>query len=82
VISQIGQFLLMIGLILLVIFLGSDLARNPALEYFCFGVLITLAGLGLIVRGYTPPPPSQRFRLFRKRQPDQTQDRLKDRDNV
>lgn len=72
----------MIGLILIVIFLGSDLARNPALEYFCFGVIVILAGIALIRRGYRPPPPSQRFRMFRKREPEEEQERLKDRDNV
>lgn len=80
--SQIGLFFVMIGLILMVIFLGSDLASNPAFEYFCFGVLIILGGIALIWKGYTPPPPSRRFRMLRKREQEEAEDRLKDRDNV
>lgn len=79
--SSIGLFFVIIGLILVIIFLGSDLAYRPAFEYFCFGVLIILGGMGLIWKGYTPPPPSQRFRMFRKREQENPEDRLKDRDN-
>jgi hypothetical protein len=72
----------MIGLILMTIFLVSDLAHAPALEYFCFGVLVIMLAIALIWRGHEPPPPSRRFRLFRKRDPKETENRLKDRDNV
>ncbi len=62
-----GQFLLYVGLIVLIIFFASDYARQPHLGYLCSGVLLLyLAGI-LIVRNRKPPEPSQRFRLLRGR---------------
>lgn len=64
---RIGQFLLYVGLIVLIIFFASDYARQPQLGFLCSGVvLLYLAGV-LIIRNRKPPEPSQRFRLLRGR---------------
>jgi hypothetical protein len=63
---QIGQFFLVISLILMVLFLATLQAGSPSL-YLCFSfvVLFLLAGT-LLFRNRPTPGPSQRFGLFRR----------------
>jgi len=61
-----GRVLLLIGLILLVIFFATDQSKNPSYGYFCIGLVVTLLGLVLMVRGHQPPAESMRFRTLRR----------------
>jgi hypothetical protein len=63
--GRIGQFLFMVGLISLMILVASFLTGDPQYWFLPFGLLGTLAGLLLMLRGRTPPPPSGRFRAIR-----------------
>jgi hypothetical protein len=70
--AQIGQYLLVIGLILLVIFFGTDQVDRPAYNYFCGGLIIIILGIYLYWRDRPPAKPSGRFRLLRgSNRPDQ-----------
>ena len=64
---QVGQFLILVGIILLIVFVASDQIKTPEYLFFCSGIVI--CGLGGLVmwQGRNPPQPSERFRLFRKR---------------
>ncbi len=74
-IAQIGQFLLVIGLILLVIFFGTDQANRPAYNYFCGGLVILALGIYLYWRDRPPAKSSGRFRIFRgSNRPDDQKD--------
>ncbi len=64
--SKIGRFLLFIGLILLVVFFAINQAQHPQYGYFCIGVVCTLLGGLLLVRGQQPPAESMRFRTLRR----------------
>ena len=61
-----GQFLLIIGLILLIVFFFHDEGQSPRPGLFLLGLAGTLFGLILIWRGRTPPEASERFRMVRK----------------
>ena len=76
--AQIGQFLLVIGLIVLVIFFGTDQVNRPAYTYFCGGMVIMLLGIYLYWRDRPASKPSGRFRIFRgSNSPDKKKDDLK-----
>lgn len=64
--ARIGQFFLFLGLIVLVVFFGTDQVRQPVYGLFCIGSVLFGFGILLIWRNRQPPPPSERFRLFRK----------------
>ncbi len=78
--SKIGRFFLFIGLILLVVFFAINQAEHPQYGYFCFGVVFSLLGGMLLVRGQQPPAESMRFRTLRRWR-DQQRARKADRDN-
>jgi hypothetical protein len=66
--SRFGTFFLAIGVVLVFLFIFSDVAGQPIFIYFCGGVVCAL--LGVILWWSSPPgPPSQppeRFRTLRK----------------
>ncbi len=64
--GRIGCFFLLIGIVLLVIFLASDAAHQPAYTYLCFSVVGLLFGFVLWAQGKPPPGASERFRSVRK----------------
>jgi len=64
---QFGQFLILMGLIGLIVFIMTDQVRAPNYLFFCSGVLVILMGVYMMWLGRNPPQPSERFRLLRKR---------------
>lgn len=65
--TQIGQFFMVLGLIVLVVFCATTQANTPAYPFCIAGLAVFAFGSFLFWRGYTPPPPSERFRLLRNR---------------
>jgi hypothetical protein len=63
--ARIGQYFFFLGLIALIIFIGTAQVDRPAYGFCCGGLVILLFGLFLLWRGRTPPKPSGRFRLLR-----------------
>jgi hypothetical protein len=64
--GRVGQYFLFIGVILLIIFFSIDPGAPPLFSFFFWGIGLIGLGLYLIRRDWTKPPPSGRFRLFRK----------------
>jgi hypothetical protein len=66
-INKVGTFLILIGLLLIGLFIYSDLVDAPACGYLFFGGITLAAGIYMWFRNPLPPPkPPDRFRLFRK----------------
>lgn len=62
---QVGQFLVLLGLIGLVIFFVTDQVKSPDYLFFCSGLLVVILGGYVMWLGRNPPPPSERFRILR-----------------
>jgi Sec-independent protein translocase protein TatA len=64
---QIGQFFLVIGVIMLAVFFVTDQGKNPQFLLFFGGLLIIAAGVSLMTRNRTPlAGESMRFRGVRR----------------
>ena len=61
--NRIGTFLFMLGIVLIFLFIFSDVAGRPSFGYFFFGLLCLILG-GFLWWSPAPPPsePSERFR--------------------
>ncbi len=66
--NRIGTYLLLLGVILMFLFIFSDVAGNAAFGYFFVSVLCLLIGGVLWWRSPSPPPsePPARFRTVKK----------------
>jgi len=64
--KRFGNFFLIIGFTLLVLFFASDFLEEVNGWYLLFGVIFFSFGVSLAIKGRTPPEPSQRFRTVRK----------------
>jgi len=64
--GRIGIFFLFIGLIILVIFFGTDQVRQPAYGLFCLGTAVSGFGFLIVWKNRRPPTPSKRFRMIRR----------------
>ena len=62
--GRVGQFLLILGIALLVIFVISDLAEDPQFNLFFWGLGIAALGIIMMRRGRLPAEPSGRFRIL------------------
>jgi hypothetical protein len=63
---RIGEYLLFIGLIVLIVFFITDQVDAPNYWFFCSGVLIVLIGAFYMWHGRIPPEKAERFRMFRR----------------
>jgi hypothetical protein len=63
---KIGQYLLFVGLIILILFFASDQAGDPIFSLFCVGILLIPLGIYTMFRFRQPPAPSDRFSAVRK----------------
>ena len=64
---QVGQFLILVGVLILIVFFASDQIKTPNYLFFCSGIVICFLGGLVMWQGRNPSQPSERFRLFRKR---------------
>jgi len=66
--SRLGTFFVLIGVMLLMLFVFSDLAKQPDFSLLFFGGILVVGGMLLNWRAPAPPrPPSGRFRILRER---------------
>jgi cytochrome c biogenesis protein CcdA len=63
---KVGQYLLFVGLIILILFFASDQAGEPIFSLFCVGILLIPFGIYMMFRFRKPPAPSDRFSAVRK----------------
>ncbi|HMN63016.1 MAG TPA: hypothetical protein PJ988_21795 [Anaerolinea sp.] len=66
--NRIGTYLILLGVVLVLLFIFSDIAGTPSFGYFFIGVLCAVGGAVLWWRTLGPRPsePPARFRMFRK----------------
>lgn len=65
IVPRIGTFFILIAIGLMILFVASDLARQPAFDYFFLALIIFTVGV-LFRRRAAPRPPSGRFGLLRR----------------
>jgi hypothetical protein len=65
-IGRLGCFLLLFGGILVAIYLASDVAKTPEINFLCFGALAILFGFALWRSGQPPKSESNRFKTVRR----------------
>ncbi len=76
-IGRIGLFFLFVGVIFMVLFIGTEQTNQPQF-LLCFAGLIALGlGAGLIARDVKPAQPVDRFRLIRRIRQKKCQDSKK-----
>ena len=63
---NVGQFFLLSGILLLVLYFATSQVNSPIVYYFCFGVILLLFGVYLMWIGRNPPIASDRFRSVRR----------------
>ena len=63
---NVGQFFVILGILLLVLYFATSQVDSPIVYYFCFGVILLLFGVYLMWIGRNPPVVSDRFRSLRR----------------
>jgi hypothetical protein len=65
-ISRIGTFFILLGVLVVILFIASDLGDTTYFRYFFIGVFLLTAGFILKRMAAPPQPPSKRFEGIRK----------------
>lgn len=63
---NVGQFFVLLGILLLVFYFATSQVDSPIVYYFCFGVILLLFGVYMMWIGRNPPIASDRFRSIRR----------------
>ena len=63
---NVGQFFLLCGILLLVLYYATSQVDSPIVYYFCFGVVFLLLGVYMMWIGRNPSIASDRFRSLRR----------------
>jgi len=63
---RVGTFFLLVGLGLLVFFLLSEAAQDPAFGYFCWSTILLTVGFMFRAQYRKSIPPSGRFGVFKR----------------
>ncbi len=66
-VRRLGNFFLLLGIALMLLFLASDLGQSPQYLLFIFGLLSIILGSYLRKKSPLPKAEDQYFRLFRKK---------------
>ncbi len=65
-ISRIGTFFLILGVLVIIIFIATDIGDEAYFRYFFIGIILLSIGFILKRMSAPPPPPSKRFEGIRK----------------
>jgi hypothetical protein len=76
-ISRIGTFFLLLGAIVMILFIASDMGSQTYFSYFFIGVILISAGLIMKRMTASPPAPNKRFEGLRKMQQKNREDKAK-----
>ncbi len=76
-ISRIGTFFLLLGVLVLVIFIASDIGKETYFGFFFFAAILFITGFVFKRMGADPTPPSKRFEAIRKMQQQRREAKLK-----
>jgi hypothetical protein len=68
-IYRVGTFFLLVGVGLVVIFILSDAAHEPAFSFFCLGTILLIVGFMFRAQYKKSIPPSGRFSIFKRLKP-------------
>jgi uncharacterized membrane protein YfcA len=63
---NVGQFFLLCGILLLLLYFATSQVDSPIVYYFCFGVILLLLGVYMMWIGRNPSIASDRFRSLRR----------------
>ena len=64
--SRIGTFFILLGLLLLVLFVASDIGSETYFSYFFIGIIMLSVGFFFKRTNAPPPSPGKRFERIRK----------------
>lgn len=76
-ISRIGTFLILIGVLVIFLFIASDVGEKTYFQYFFLGIILLSAGFILKRKTAAPPAQSNRFLWLRKMRQKQREARAK-----
>jgi hypothetical protein len=65
-IYRVGNFFLLVGIGLFILFLFSEAEKEPVLGYFCWSTILATLGFVLRAQWKRPVPPTGRFSIFKK----------------
>jgi hypothetical protein len=64
--KRIGNFFVLMGIVLIGIYILSDINKTPTCSLFILGGIILGIGIGIMLRSPSPPPQETgRFRILR-----------------
>lgn len=61
----VGQFFVLLGVLMLILYFISTQTSSPMLLSFCSGVVLLMIGVYFLWTGRNPPTSSERFRILR-----------------
>ena len=61
----VGQFFVLMGVLLLILYFISSQSNSPMYMSFCSGVVLLMLGVYFLWTGRNPPTSSERFRMLR-----------------
>ena len=76
-ISRIGTFFLLLGVLLLVMFIASDVGEKTYFSYFFIALVLFIIGFVFKRMSAQPPAPSKRFEGLRKIQQQRREAKIK-----
>ena len=76
-ISRIGTFFLLLGVLVVILFIASDMGEETYFRYFFIGAVLLVAGLILKRMAAPPPTVSKRFEWIRKSRQKQREAKIK-----
>lgn len=68
---KVGTFFIFIGVILIALFVLSDVAHAREFHYLLYGMIILLVGIFVVGVNPKPPVESNRFRVLKRKSEDE-----------
>jgi hypothetical protein len=68
IISRIGTFFILLGVLVVILFIASDLGKETYFGYFITGIILLVLGFGFKRMSTPAPTENQRFEALRRLQ--------------